>query len=113
MVTAAEWGRVRRGLRFGQRFQGTVVRVPRPGAIGIFVDIGLPVGGFVDCRLLPDAVDRWPAEGTLADFELWWADERQQVRLKAVDPQFVTDDFDEYVAKWRPGWLEERGQTVP
>jgi hypothetical protein len=62
---------------------------------------------------LPDAADRWPAEGTLAEFELWWADERQQVRLKPVDPQFVTDDFDECAAEWRPGWPEERGQAVP
>ncbi|WP_238442066.1 hypothetical protein [Streptomyces pratensis] len=48
MVTDADWVRIRRGLRFGQVFEGTVVRVPRPGAIGIFVDIGMGVGGFVD-----------------------------------------------------------------
>ncbi|MFJ9455268.1 hypothetical protein ACIRST_09325 [Kitasatospora sp. NPDC101447] len=113
MPTTDEWDCIRRGLRFGQRFQGTVTLVPNPGAIGVFVDIGLPVGGFVDCRLLPAEADRWPAVGTVTEFELWWADERQQVRLKAVDPQFVTGDFDEYLAKWRPGWPDERGRAVP
>ncbi|MGW4303301.1 hypothetical protein [Streptomyces sp. NPDC004376] len=57
MVSVEEWQRVRRGLRFGQRFQGRVTGVPRPGATGIFVDIGLPVGGFVDV-LLPTASER-------------------------------------------------------
>ncbi|WP_307794026.1 hypothetical protein [Actinacidiphila bryophytorum] len=112
-MTADEWDRIRSDISFGQRFRGTVTRVPNPGVIGIFVDIGLPVGGFVDARLLPETADRWPTEGTVTEFELWWADERQQVRLKAVDPQFVTDDFDEYLAKWRPGWPDERGQAVP
>ncbi|GAA2990317.1 hypothetical protein JCM13580A_63700 [Streptomyces drozdowiczii] len=47
VVTEAEWTRIRRDLRFGQLVEGTVVRVPRPGAIGIFVE-----------RVRP----HWPAE---------------------------------------------------
>ncbi|MCX5521470.1 hypothetical protein OG342_01015 [Streptomyces bobili] len=88
MVTDAEWARIRRDLRFGQVFEGTVVKIPRPGAIGIFVDIGLSVGGFVDVLLLPDEGEDWPAEGAVADFEIWWADSRQQIRLKPSDSRY-------------------------
>jgi len=104
---------VRRSLRFGQRLPGRVVRVPRPGAIGIFVDVGLPVGGFVDVLLLPIDADRWPREGSVVEFEVWWADERPQLRLKPVDPRFLRNDFDQWQAKMRPAWAAERGQPVP
>ncbi|MFE9913493.1 hypothetical protein [Streptomyces clavifer] len=97
MVTDAEWARIRRDLRFGQVFEGTVVKVPRPGAIGIFVDIGLSVGGFVDVLLLPNEGEDWPAEGTVADFEIWWADSRQQIRLKPSDSQYLRTDFTDFV----------------
>ncbi|MEV0493909.1 hypothetical protein [Streptomyces atratus] len=50
LVTDAEWTRIRRGLTFGRTFPVTDLGVPRPGAIGFSVDIGLPVGG---CELLP------------------------------------------------------------
>ncbi|MFF3920698.1 SUKH-3 domain-containing protein [Streptomyces sp. NPDC001852] len=106
VVSAEEWSRIRRGLRFGQRLQGTVVAVPNPGAIGIFVDIGLPVSGFVDALLLPTVAERWPGKGTEAEFEVWWADHRPQVRLKPVDPQFLRDDFARWQADRRPDWPE-------
>lgn len=112
-MSIEEWHRVRRGLRLGQRFRGRVTRVPAPGAIGIFVDIGLEVGGFVDVLLLPTAAERWPEEGAAVEFELWWADERPQVRLKPVDPHFLRDDFDQWLRKWRPGWPAEQGQALP
>lgn len=51
MVSVEEWNQARRGLRLGQKLSGTVAAVPNPGATGIFVDIGLPVGGFVDVLL--------------------------------------------------------------
>ncbi|MFC1404559.1 MULTISPECIES: SUKH-3 domain-containing protein [Streptacidiphilus] len=108
-----EWNRVRGGLRFGQRLSGRVVRVPRPGAMGIFIDVGLPVGGFVDVLLLPVDADRWPREGSVVEFEVWWADERPQLRLKPVDPCFLRDDFDRWQARMRPAWAAERGQPVP
>lgn len=112
MVTDAEWARIRKDLRFGQVFEGTVVKVPRPGAIGIFVDIGLSVGGFVDVLLLPDESEDWPAKGTVADFEIWWADSRQQIRLKPSDSRYLRNDFTDFVKRFRPSWPADVGQPV-
>ncbi|MFF3489616.1 hypothetical protein ACFYXC_41335 [Streptomyces sp. NPDC002701] len=88
------------------------MKVPRPGAIGIFVDIGLGVEGFVDVLLLPEPAEQWPAEGTITDFEVWWADSRQQVRLKPSDPQYLRKDFADFTARGRPGWTADIGQPV-
>ncbi|MFJ9080268.1 hypothetical protein ACIRO3_34275 [Streptomyces sp. NPDC102278] len=88
------------------------MKVPRPGAIGIFVDIGLVVGGFVDVLLLPDEIEDWPAEGTVADFEIWWVDSRQQIRLKPADPRYLRNDFASFVEGLRPGWSSDVGQPV-
>ncbi len=112
MVTDAEWATIRQGLVFGQVFEGTVVKVPWPGAIGIFVDIGLAVGGFVDVLLLPVREECWPTEGTVCDFEIWWADRRKQVRLKPCDPRYLRADFAELVASIRPGWPSDIGHPV-
>ncbi|MFJ9447855.1 S1 RNA-binding domain-containing protein [Kitasatospora sp. NPDC101235] len=112
MVTDAEWARIREGLRFGQVFEGTVVRVPRPGVVGIFVDIGLSVEGFVDVLLLPERSESWPAEGTVSDFEVWWADSRKQIRLKPTDPQYLRADFAGFMERVRPGWPSEVGCVV-
>ncbi|MYV93614.1 hypothetical protein, partial [Streptomyces sp. SID1034] len=91
MVSVEEWIQARRDLRLGQRLSGTVAAVPHPDATGIFIDIGLPVGGFVDVLLLPAAASDWPAVGTVAEFEVWWADARPQVRLKPLDVVSVGD----------------------
>ncbi|MEU2900834.1 hypothetical protein ABZ666_33580 [Streptomyces sp. NPDC007056] len=112
MATDAEWDRIRVNLRFGQVLRGTVVKVPSPGAIGILVDIGLSVGGFVDVLLLPEQAEQWPAEGTITDFEVWWADSRQQVRLKPSDPHYVRKDFAGFAARVRPSWPADIGQPV-
>ncbi|MFI0711749.1 hypothetical protein [Streptomyces inhibens] len=112
MVTDAQWSRIREGLRFGQVVEGTVVRVPRPGAIGIFVDIGLSVGGFVDVVLLPHRSECWPTEGTVTEFEIWWADSRKQIRLKPSDPQYLCDDFADFVERFRPSWPSDVGCAV-
>lgn len=112
VVSDVEWKQIRSRLRFGQVFTGTVVRVPRPGAIGVFVDIGLRVGGFVDVLLHQFLPERWPVEGTVTQFEVLWADERQQLRLKPVDPAYLRNDFAEQVARWRPGWPTQVGQLV-
>ncbi|MFD9793724.1 hypothetical protein ACFWXK_22575 [Streptomyces sp. NPDC059070] len=112
MVTDAEWARIRSGLCFGQVFEGTVVKVPRPGAIGIFVDIGLSVAGFVDVLLLPSEGEDWPAQGTVADFEIWWADSRQQIRLKPSDSRYLRTDFTDFVERFRPSWPADVGQPV-
>jgi hypothetical protein len=89
------------------------VGVPWPGAIGIFVDIGLDVGGFVDVLLLPEQDELWPVEGAVADFEVWWADSRQQVRLKPSDPRYLRRDFAEFTAPFRPSWPSDIGRPVP
>ncbi|MEU8438451.1 hypothetical protein AB0F18_37265 [Streptomyces sp. NPDC029216] len=112
MVTDAEWTRIRTDLRFGQVFKGTVVKVPRPGVIGIFVEIGLSVGGFVDVLLLPSEAEDWPAEGTVADFEIWWADSRQQIRLKPSDSRYLRTDFTDFVECFRPSWPADVGQPL-
>ncbi|MGW7018255.1 S1 RNA-binding domain-containing protein [Streptomyces decoyicus] len=113
MATEAEWERIRDGLRFGQVVTGSVVRVPRPGAIGVFVDIGLGVGGFVDVALLPRRSEDWPAEGTVTDFEVWWVHgDHQQVRLKPSDPQYLCEDFADFVARFRPHWPSDIGAPV-
>ncbi|MFJ7775729.1 hypothetical protein [Streptomyces yangpuensis] len=112
MVTDEEWARVRGNLRFGQVVRGTVAQVPSPGAIGIFVDIGLCVGGFVDVLLLPERAEQWPVEGTVTDFEVWWADSRQQVRLKPCDQQYLREDFADVIARVRPGWPADVGRPV-
>ncbi|MFJ8165776.1 hypothetical protein ACIRBY_33335 [Streptomyces sp. NPDC096136] len=113
MVTDAEWARIRKNLDFGQVFEGTVVSVPRPGAIGIFVDIGLSVGGFVDVLLLPEVGEDWPTEGTVGEFEVWWADRRQQIRLKPCDSRYLRHDFTDFVERLRPSWPSEVGRPVP
>ncbi|MGW1892785.1 hypothetical protein ACWCP6_21480 [Streptomyces sp. NPDC002004] len=87
--------------------------MPRPGAIGIFVDIGLRVGGCVDVLLLPERAERWPVEGTVTDVEVWWADSRQQVRLKPSDPRYLRTDFADFAACVRPGWPSDIGRPVP
>ncbi|MFF4261254.1 hypothetical protein ACWGCK_27085 [Streptomyces virginiae] len=112
MVTDARWERIREGLVFGQVFRGTVVKVPRPGAIGIVVDIGLDVEGFVDVLLLPRRSESWPTEGAVGDFEIWWADDRKQIRLKPVDPRYLRADFADFAAKTRPGWPSDIGRPV-
>ncbi|MFF9983052.1 hypothetical protein [Streptomyces erythrochromogenes] len=112
MVTGVEWAQIRRDLRFGQVFEGTVVKVPQPGAIGIFVDIGLSVGGFVDVLLLPSEGEDWPSEGTVADFEIWWADSRQQIRLKPSDSRYLRSDFPDFIERFRPSWPADVGQPV-
>ncbi|MFF4433838.1 hypothetical protein ACFYZ4_32360 [Streptomyces sp. NPDC001513] len=113
MVTDAEWTRIRRGLRFGQVVEGTVVKVPRPGVIGIFVDIGLSVGGFVDVLWLSDEIEDWPAEGTVANFKIFWADGRQQIRLVPCDSRYLRNDFTAMVERIRPNWSSDEGQPVP
>jgi hypothetical protein len=90
------WERIRAGLQLGQRLTGTVAWVPRPGSIGIGIDLGLPVGGFVDV-VLPFDTARWPAKDTISDFAIWWMDERPQIRLIAIDPGYRREDFAEWI----------------
>ncbi|MEU2956817.1 hypothetical protein, partial [Streptomyces xanthochromogenes] len=111
MVSVEEWIQARRDLRLGQRLSGTVAAVPHPDATGIFIDIGLPVGGFVDVLLLPAAASDWPAVGAVAEFEVWWADARPQVRLKPLD-RVLHGQFEEPLVAAEGGCQPEKGQVV-
>ncbi|MFB7215643.1 hypothetical protein [Streptomyces sp. NPDC056255] len=91
------WDELRGQLRLGQRLAGTVDWVHRPGVTGIGVDLGLAVSGFVDVLMLPRDATRWPAVGITADFEIWWMDDRPQIRLMPVDRGFVREDFGSWV----------------
>ena len=98
-----EWDQLRPGLHIGQRLTGTVAWVPKPGVIGLGVDLGLPIGGFVDVLVLPATADDWPEIGAVAEFEVWAMHERRpQIRLKPVDPAYLRTDFDEWVRLFRP-----------
>lgn len=96
------WERLRPYLEIGQQLAGTVVWVPRPGAIGIGVDLALPTGGFVDVLLLPFDSSRWPTEGTVTDFKIWWMDDRPQIRLVPAEPIYRREDFDTWILR-QPG----------
>jgi hypothetical protein len=77
----------RRRLPVGQEVRGTVTLIPRPGVIGLFVDLGEPPEGFVDVLALPADLQRWPPPGTTADFEVL-QHRHGQVRLWPVDPRW-------------------------
>jgi hypothetical protein len=66
--------------------------VPRPGAIGIGVELGFAVKGFVDVLMLPYDAARWPTLGTVTEFEIIHMDDRPQIRLRPVDPRYRDDD---------------------
>ncbi|MEV0972722.1 hypothetical protein [Microtetraspora glauca] len=92
------WNQLRARLQLAQRLSGTVVWVPHPGAIGIGVDVDLPIGGFVDVLLLPRDTTHWPLEGTQMEFYIWWIDEYPQIRLLPADPHHRREDFDEWIS---------------
>ncbi|WP_157878200.1 hypothetical protein [Streptomyces torulosus] len=55
----------------GARLTGTVSALPwGPGLTGMVVDIGRPVGAFVDVLHLPREAEDWPAVGTVTEFEV-------------------------------------------
>lgn len=69
----------------GDHVTGVVTLIPRPGVIGLFVDLGHPPTGFVDVLNLPFSSDQWPAVGTVTEFEVLQHN-RGQVRLWPLDP---------------------------
>ncbi|MGW5863025.1 hypothetical protein ACWFRJ_12730 [Streptomyces sp. NPDC055239] len=55
----------------GTRLTGTVSVLPwGPGTVGLFVDLGLPLTGFVDMVRLPLDPEDWPDVGTVTEFEV-------------------------------------------
>lgn len=71
----------------GDHVTGVVTLIPRPGVVGLFVDLGHPPTGFVDILSLPFSADQWPAVGTVTEFEVL-QHTRGQVRLWPLDPAF-------------------------
>lgn len=71
----------------GDHVTGTITSIPRPGAIGIFVDLGAAPTGFVDVLHLPLSVGQWPVVGTTTDFEVL-QHRHGQVRLWPLDGAF-------------------------
>ncbi|GAB3140046.1 hypothetical protein GCM10027258_20170 [Amycolatopsis stemonae] len=92
------------GRRFevGSVVTGTVCLVPRPGAIGLFVDLGGEPRGFVDVLSLPRDAAAWPAAGTTSTFEVLTRGPAQ-IRLWPLDPRLRSGPFDNGVTEdeWR------------
>lgn len=94
------WAALRAGLHLGQRVSGRVCWIPKPGRIGIGIDLGLQVKGFVDVLMLPHDPSLWPTLDTVMEFEIVALDDRPQVRLLPVDPRYRVDPL--------PRWLSNR-----
>jgi predicted RNA-binding protein (virulence factor B family) len=70
---------------------GRVARTPKPGALGLFVDLGREPEGFVDVLHLPREPDEWPRAGTDTTFEVLQHGPGQ-VRLFLLDDQSWSPD---------------------
>jgi hypothetical protein len=86
-----EWPELRTKLHVGQRLNGRVSWVPRRGAIGVGVELGFAVNGFVDVLMLPRDVVRWPALGTVTEFEIIHMDDRPQIRLRPIEGRYAVE----------------------
>lgn len=89
-------------LAVGAVVAGTVSIIPRPGAIGLFVDLGDAPQGFVDVLSLPRPPSEWPPVGTKTTFEVLTRSPKQ-TRLWPLDPRFRSGPFDNGVSEdeWR------------
>jgi hypothetical protein len=104
----------RRLLPEGSQVTGTISIIPRPGAIGVFVDLPYGMGGFVDVLKLPGDAGEWPEPGQTLRFEVL-QHTPGQVRLWPLDPRFHHDDATPQIeAEWRQAKLRYPvGSTVP
>jgi hypothetical protein len=68
-----------------------VARIPKPGVIGLFVDLGHEPEGFVDVLSLPREPGEWPPVGTVTTFEVL-QHRPGQVRLFPLDDRFRSPD---------------------
>ena len=92
-----------RRFEVGAVVTGKVSLIPRPGAIGIFLDLGgVPGEGFVDVINLPRQVEAWPAVGTTTTFEVL-SRRPGQLRLWPLAPEFRDGPFRNDVSEdeWR------------
>jgi hypothetical protein len=77
----------RNQLPLASQVVGQVRSVPRLGHIGIFVDIGLAVPGFVDSEWLPKNSDHWPSVGVSGRFEIL-QHRRNEVALLSLEGRY-------------------------
>ncbi|WFE50661.1 hypothetical protein [Micromonospora sp. WMMD1155] len=77
----------RRRFPVGEHVMGQVIAIPRPGTIGLFVDLGQEPEGFVDVVILPHESADWPPVGTVTTFEVL-QHRTGQVRLLPLDERF-------------------------
>jgi hypothetical protein len=75
----------------GEEITGRVTHIPRPGAIGLFVDLGHEPQGFVDVLHLPRDPDQWPPVGAVTAFEVL-QHRPGQVRLFPLNERFRSPD---------------------
>ena len=104
----------RRLLPEGSQVTGTVSLVPKPGVIGVFVDLPNGMAGFVDVLSLPRNAGDWPEPSQVMRFEVL-QHRPGQVRLWPLDTRFHHDDATpETQAQWRQAKLRyPAGSTVP
>ncbi len=114
MTTGDDLSEARRLLPEGSQVTGTVSIVPRPGVIGVFVDLPHRMGGFVDVLSLPRDAGKWPEPGQTLRFEVL-QHTPGQVRLWPLDPRFHDDEATQEIeAGWRQAKLRYPvGATVP
>ena len=88
---------LQRTLHLGQTLTGTVVfTFPRPGTVGLGIDVGLVVPAFVDVLLLPLDADQWPQLGAVTEFYYLGmvihpgppGARPAQIRVQPTDPKF-------------------------
>ena len=113
MIADRSLSEARRLLPEGSQVTGTISIVPRPGVIGVFVDLPHEMVGFVDVLGLPRDVGQWPGPGQVLQFEVL-QHTPGQVRLWPLDPRFRHDEAaPETEVEWRRAKLRYPvGSTV-
>jgi len=87
-----------RRFEVGSVVAGIVSVIPRPGAIGLFVDLGGEPRGFVDVLSLPRQVEAWPAIGTKSTFEVLTR-RPTQIRLWPLEPRLRSGPLENGVSE--------------
>ncbi|MEV1131886.1 hypothetical protein [Agromyces sp. NPDC049794] len=83
--------RARARYPLGIHVVGRVSHILRPGAIGVFVDLGEPPDGWVDVLSLPTDTAHWPSVGAVMTFEVI-QHTPGQVRLWPLEPESPPPD---------------------
>jgi hypothetical protein len=73
----------------------------------------VPGGGFIDDLMLLLDIRRWPCVGWRRSSRCGGVDERKQVLLQPVNPAFLRENLEQWLAERRPDWGTERGRRAP